>query len=131
MSNKLNIQIKSDNFPTLLEKLEDLAKISDTIKLKVDSDNILMYSIVGETILLAFKSYLLDTKDFFEIKEDLDTTLDIIISGAKRFVKNLGFIKTSEKILMTVDYRQNDDEESNIARFLQIKNGKLKIESRY
>ena len=66
MSNKLNIQIKSDSFSTLLEKLEDLAKISDTIKLKVDSDNILMYSIVGETILLAFKSYLLDTKDFFE-----------------------------------------------------------------
>ena len=61
MSNKLNIQIKSDNFPTLLEKLEDLAKISDTIKLKIDSDNILMYSIVGETILLAFKSYLIDT----------------------------------------------------------------------
>ncbi len=69
MSNKLNIQIKSDSFSTLLEKLEDLAKISDTIKLKVDSDNILMYSIVGETILLAFKSYLLDTKDFFEIKK--------------------------------------------------------------
>jgi len=70
MSNKLNIQIKSDSFSTLLEKLEDLAKISDTIKLKIDSDNILMYSIVGETILLAFKSYLIDTKDFFEMKED-------------------------------------------------------------
>ena len=127
MSSKLNMQIKSENFSTLLEKLEDLAKISDTIKLKIDSENILMYSIVGETILLAFKSYLIDTKDFFEMKEDLDSTLDIIISGAKRFVKNLGFIKSNEKILMTVDYRQNDDEESNIARFLQIKNGKLKI----
>ena len=62
MSSKLNIQINSDNFSDLLTKLEDLAKISDTIKLKVDSDNILMYSIVGETILLAFKSYLLKRK---------------------------------------------------------------------
>lgn len=127
MSSKLNMQIKSENFSTLLEKLEDLAKISDTIKLKIDSENILMYSIVGETILLAFKSYLVSTKDFLEMKEELDTTLDVIISGAKRFVKNLAFIKTNEKISMTIDYRENDDEDSYITRFLQIKNGKLKI----
>jgi hypothetical protein len=126
MSSKLNIQINSDNFSDLLTKLEDLAKISDTIKLKVDSDNILMYSIVGETILLAFKSYLLKTSDYLTIKGDLDNTLDIIISGGKKFVKNLGFIKTSEKILMNIDYRTTD-EDINITRFLQIKNGKLKI----
>ncbi len=126
MSSKLNIQINSGNFPDLLNKLEDLAKISDTIKLKVDSENILMYSIVGETILLAFKSYLLKTSDYLTIKEDLDNTLDIIISGGKKFVKNLGFIKTSEKILMNIDYRTTD-EDINITRFLQIKNGKLKI----
>lgn len=126
MSSKLNIQINSDNFSDFLNKLEDLAKISDTIKLKVDSENILMYSIVGETILLAFKSYLLKTSDYLTIKEELDNTLDIIISGGKKFVKNLGFIKTSEKILMNIDYRTTD-EDINITRFLQIKNGKLKI----
>jgi hypothetical protein len=85
-----------------------------------------MYSIVGETILLAFKSYLLKTSDYLTIKGDLDNTLDIIISGGKKFVKNLGFIKTSEKILMNIDYRTTD-EDINITRFLQIKNGKLKI----
>ena len=91
---KLTIQLKRDKFDDFLTKLEDLSKISDTIKLKIDSENILMYSIVGETILLAFKSYLVDTKDYFEMKEDLENTLDMIISVAKRFVKNLGFIKT-------------------------------------
>jgi hypothetical protein len=67
---KLTIQLKRDKFEDFLTKLEDLSKISDTIKLKIDSENILMYSIVGETILLAFKSYLVDTKDYFEMKED-------------------------------------------------------------
>ena len=57
MASKLNIQIKPDKFSDFLDKLVDLAKISDTIKLKIDSENILMYSIVGDTILLAFKSY--------------------------------------------------------------------------
>lgn len=126
MASKLNIQIKPDKFSDFLDKLTDLAKISDTIKLKIDSENILMYSIVGDTILLAFKSYLIDTPDYIEMKEDLENTLDIIISGSKKFVKNLGFIKTSEKIQMTVDYRTDDDDNS-VARFVQIKNGKLKI----
>lgn len=124
---KLNGTIKQDKFNELLNKLEDLAKISDTIKLKIDSENVLMYSIVGETILLAFKSYLIDTNDFFDFKEDIENTLDLVISGSKRFVKNLGFIKSSDKISINIDYRKGDDEDVDNARFVQIKNGKLKI----
>lgn len=125
MNHKLNIQIHPDKFQDLLTKLEDLAKISDTIKLKIDEDEILMYSIVGETMLLAFKSYLINTIEYLSFKEKLPSTLDIIISNAKRFVKNLNFIKINEKILLTVDYRS--DEDVHLARFVQIKNGKLKI----
>jgi hypothetical protein len=124
---KLTILLKPNKFDDFLTKLEDLAKISDTIKLKIDSENILMYSIVGETILLAFKSYLVDTKDYFEMKEDLENTIDMIISGAKKFVKNLSFIKSSEKITMNIDYRTTDDDDISLVRFSQIKNGKLKI----
>lgn len=125
MTKKLNLTINGDKFEDFLHKLEDLSKISDTLKLKIDSENILMYSIVGETILLAFKSYIINTNDYITIKEDIDETIDIIISGAKKFVKNLQFIKTSEKITVTVDYRTDDDQ--SLARFLQIKNGKLKV----
>jgi hypothetical protein len=126
MTKKLNLTINQSKFGDLLKVMEDLSKISDTIKLKIDSENVLLYSIVGETILLAFKSYLIDTKDFFNFKEDeLEGTLDVIISGSKKFVKNLQFIKTSEKISLTIDYRTDDD--VSLARFLQIKNGKLKV----
>ncbi len=126
MTKKLNLTINQSKFGDLLKVMEDLSKISDTIKLKIDSENVLLYSIVGETILLAFKSYLIDTKDFFNFKEDeLEGTLDVIISGSKKFVKNLQFIKTSEKISLTIDYRTDDD--ISLARFLQIKNGKLKV----
>ena len=125
MTKKLNFTINGDKFEDFLHKLEDLSKISDTLKLKIDSENILMYSIVGETILLAFKSYIINTNEYLTTKEDIDETIDIIISGSKKFVKNLQFIKKSEKISVTVDYRTDDDQ--SLARFLQIKNGKLKI----
>jgi hypothetical protein len=127
MSKKLNIELNKDKFPQFLQYLEDLAKISDTIKLKIDSQNILMYSIVGETILLAFKSYLVHTKEYLTSKEDIEMTLDIIVTGSKKFVKNLGFINGAEKISMVIDYRPSDDDTINTARFLNIKNGKLKI----
>ena len=123
---KISLQIKPDKFNEFSKKLEDLCKISDIIKLKIDSENILMYSIVGETILIAFKSYIIKTNDFFEFKNELESVLDIVIAGSKKFVKNLGFIKTSEKIQIDIDTRKNDDNILN-ARFLQIKNGKFKL----
>jgi hypothetical protein len=123
---KLQILIKQDNFEDFLSKLESLSKISDTIKIKIDYDNILMYSIVGETIILAFKSYIIDTDKYLLFKEPIDFNLDIIVANAKRYVKNLSFIKKSEKIKLEVDYRE-DDEGNYQTRFINIKNGKLKI----
>jgi hypothetical protein len=64
MANKIKFQIKSDKISEFISKLEELTKIEDTIKLKIDSENILMYSILGGNIMLAFKNYLLDTDEF-------------------------------------------------------------------
>jgi len=129
VSNKLNIIIKPSNFDDLLSKIEDLCKISDTLKLKIDKDSILMYSMMGsENIILSFKNYDLNTEDYFTIK-DFEYTLNIIITSAKKFVKNLAFIKQTEKIQMEVTHKFVDDEDSvSDARLVQIKNGKFKLQ---
>ena len=128
-SNKLNIIIKPGNFTDLLEKIDDLTRISDTIKLKIDSENILMYSMMGtENMILAFKNYNLKTDDYFDIKEDIEYTLNVIITSAKKFVKNLAFIKSNEKILMEVTHKFDDDVTSSDARLVQIKNAKFKLQ---
>ena len=128
-SNKLNLIINPNNFPDLIKKIDDLCRISDTIKMKIDNENILIYSMMGsENIILAFKNYDLKTEDYFDIKEDLGFTLNIIITSAKKFVKNLAFIKTSEKILMEVTHKFEDDDTSSDARLVQIKNGKFKLQ---
>ena len=124
---KFQFHFSPDKFYDLTQKLEDLAKISDTIKFKIEQDNMLIYSIVGDTILLAFKSYILNTQEYLKTKTEIETPLDIIISGAKRFVKNLSFFKYSEKIIWDVDFRSNSDDDTLLARFVQVKNGKFKI----
>ena len=96
MANKVKFKIKSDKFADFINKLDDLTKISDTIKLKIDNDNILMYSMLGGNVMLAFKNYLINTRDYLEYGDDMEYSMDVIIANAKKFVKNLNFIKESE-----------------------------------
>ena len=72
MANKIKFKIKSDKFSDFINKLEDLTKISDTIKLKIDNDNILMYSMLGGNVMLAFKNYLISTRDYLEYGDDME-----------------------------------------------------------
>ena len=128
MANKIKFKIKSDKFSDFINKLEDLTKISDTIKLKIDNDNILMYSMLGGNVMLAFKNYLINTRDYLEYGDDMDYSMDVIIANAKKFVKNLNFIKESDKITLEISYKESQDDDTIMsARSLQIVGGKLKV----
>ena len=128
MANKVKFKIKSDKFSDFINKLEDLTKISDTIKLKIDNDNILMYSMLGGNVMLAFKNYLISTRDYLEYGDDMEYSMDVIIANAKKFVKNLNFIKESDKITLEISYKESQDDDTIMsARSLQIVGGKLKV----
>jgi hypothetical protein len=127
MANKLKLTFNSDKISEFIDRLEDLTKIEDTIKLKIDSDNILMYSILGGNVMLAFKNFLLKTDDFFKFNE-FDYTLDVILANSKKFVKNLQFLKSSEKVTIEFTYKEsNDDDDVMNARSIQVVGGKLKV----
>ena len=128
MANKIKFKVKGDKFSDFINKLDDLTKIDDTIKLKIDNDNILMYSMLGGNVMLAFKNYLINTREYLDYGDDLDYSMDVIIVNAKKFVKNLNFIKESEKITMEITYKESPDDDSIMnARSLQVVGGKLKV----
>lgn len=129
MADKIKFKINSDKFVDFISKLDDLTKIEDTIKLKIDNDNILMYSMMssGQT-MLAFKNYLVKTREYLEYGDDLEYSIDIIIVNAKKFVKNLNFIKDSEKITFEISYKESPDDDTIMnGRSLQVVGGKLKV----
>ena len=129
MADKVKFKINSDKFVDFISKLDDLTKIEDTIKLKIDNDNILMYSMMssGQT-MLAFKNYLVNTREYLEYGDNLEFSIDIIIANAKKFVKNLNFIKDSEKITFEISYKESPDDDTIMnGRSLQIVGGKLKV----
>jgi hypothetical protein len=128
MANKVKFKIKSEKFTDFISKLDDLTKIEDTIKLKIDNDNILMYSMMGGNVMLAFKNYLINTRDYFDYGDDLEYSIDIIIANGKKFVKNLNFIKDSDKVTMEITYKESPDDDTIMTgRSLQVVGGKLKV----
>ena len=128
MANKVKFKIKSEKFADFISKLDDLTKIEDTIKLKIDNDNILMYSMMGGNVMLAFKNYLINTREYLDYGDDLEYSIDIIIANGKKFVKNLNFIKDSDKVTMEITYKESSDDETIMnGRSLQVVGGKLKV----
>ena len=128
MANKVKFKIKSEKFADFISKLDDLTNIEDTIKLKIDNDNILMYSMMGGNVMLAFKNYLINTRDYLDYGDDLEYSIDIIIANGKKFVKNLNFIKDSDKVTMEITYKESPDDDTIMTgRSLQVVGGKLKV----
>jgi hypothetical protein len=127
MSTKTKFIIKTDRFAEFIDRLDDLTKIEDTIKLKIDSENILMYAMLGGNVMLAFKNYLLKTEDFLGFTH-FDQTIDVILPNAKKFVKNLNFLKESKSPTLEVSWKVSPDDEMILnARSVQITGGKLKV----
>lgn len=124
MVKKINLNFREDNFSNFLQKINILAKISDTIKIKIDGDSLLMYSSLGnESVTLIFKSFVLKTDDYLNIS---DEKIDIIIPYAKKFSKNLEFINNGTPIKFDLNYREND-QGVYMGRSFTIKSGKLKL----
>lgn len=123
---KLTLVLDKLRFDEFLTKLEDLVRISDVIKLKFDSNSLLIYSLQGETSILAFKCYELETDDYFTSKDELDSNFNLIITSAKKFVKNLAFFKGSDKVTLDISYKQHGSEFE--VRQAVLKDKRLKIQ---
>lgn len=128
MANKIKFNINGDTFNSFVSKLSDLSSIDDSVRLKIDKDDVLMYSILGNQILLAFKNFLIPTRDLIDVKDDMDYQLDLVIPNVKKFVKNLSLIKDVNKVSIEFNYKESSDDDSiYLVRYFQIACGRFKI----
>lgn len=128
MSQKISVRFSKPNFTDFVAKLQDLTNIDDTIKLKIEPDSILMYSMISNDVsVLALKSYLVKTEDYLENFKS-EEMFDFIITSASKFVKNLKFFNTDSPIKLDMIYKPLPEDDSVMhVRSAQFSNGKLKI----
>lgn len=95
MSNeKISFVVVKENLQDFTSKIGELAKIDSTIKIKIDKENIFMYSLEGDRAITAFKSFILKTTDYFKYKEEFNETYSLIVLDAKLFINNLSVLST-------------------------------------
>jgi hypothetical protein len=130
---KLKFQFNKEYYSEFVNKLQDLSHISDVIKLKIDGDFILAYSLVAsESAVLCLKSYNLSTSKYL-IGWDDTQTFDFVISSSSRFCKNLKFFETFDVIKCEIHFKPSyeDREVMHIRAMVistpAIKGDRLKI----
>ena len=102
---KVDFEFEKEAFSDFVAKMQDLAQISDVIKLKFDEESILAYSLVANDVaVLCLKSYFLDTKKYFKSFES-DCSFDLVISSSSKFVKNMKFFEDFSKIKASITYK--------------------------
>ncbi len=124
---KIEFIVNKDTIGLFIQKLNDITKISDNVRIKIDSDNILIYGLVGDTAILAFKSHLLNTSQFVDTRP-FEYLLDFVIVGAKKWAKNFNFFEYKEKTKFILSFKDNEDN-ANIknVRTFTIQDTNLKI----
>ena len=122
LSYKFSISLTQLNF--FLEKVHDLLSIDDEILLKINNDNILLYSIVGEKMNVnAFKSFVFKTNEVFTFTDELPKEIRYIISNGSKFETTLrNYLDYKEDIYC--EFFMNDDTYADNFKF---KNSKLRL----
>ena len=128
MSKSLTLKLNKNKFPDLISKLEDLVKIDPSVKFKITSEKMLIYSMIrNESLVLAMKSYILKTSDYIEnFKED--ETYDFISIFANKLVKDFKLFNCNDdvKVKFTSKLMPDDDTTYHVRSAL-FSNNKLKI----
>jgi hypothetical protein len=122
ISYKFSISLTQMNF--FLDKVHDLLAIDDEILLKINNDNTLLYSIVGEKMNVnAFKSFIFKTDDVFSFDNELPKEIRFIVTNGSKFEGTLkNYLSYKEDI--KCEFFMNDD---TYADNFKLKNSKLRL----
>lgn len=111
-SGKVKFQFNKEYFSDFVDKMQDLAQISDVIKLKINKEFILAYSLVANDVaVLCLKSYLLETNQYIKgLNNDLN--YDLVVSPSSKFVKNIKFFEDFSVINGEFNFKSSYEDES-------------------
>ncbi len=124
MSDIVKFSMTLDQVKFFVEKIHDLVSIDNEVLLKVDKENILLYSIVGEKMSVnAFKSFIYKTIEMFNFEVEPENEIRFIITNGKKLESSLkNFYDFDEGL--KCEFYMNDDTYADNFRF---KNSKLKL----
>lgn len=124
---ELSFRISQENVNSLINTLRDLSSIDKRVIFRIDSNNILLYSKVGEgNSINAFKTFVYKTTDLLEISE-FEEVINFVINDAKEMYRKLQILNSFEKENIGKIYYDNLGELFYAERISLKANTKLKL----
>lgn len=103
--NELSFIINKNSLSQLIDVLKDLSKLNDRVLMKIDKDNVLIYSLVGDgNNVNAFKNFIFKTDELFYKIGDFDVTINYIIRSAKQMFRILQIVSTYDQDINATIY---------------------------
>ncbi len=119
---KFNMTIDQMNF--FIDKVHDLLSIDNEVLLKINTKNILLYSIVGEKKNVnAFKSFIFKTSEIFSFDTEISNEIRFIITNGTKFENTLKNLLDYQEDIKCEFYMNDDTYADN----LKLKNSKLRL----
>lgn len=112
----INLKFKLDNYKDFVSKLKDIASIDPVVKIKIENDYIVMYSMLMDgTIITSMKSFILKTEDYLTLdstknakdnylEKDFLLDLEFVIVDGVKLVKQMDFIDDEKDINISLTY---------------------------
>jgi hypothetical protein len=129
-SSKLTLKFNKIRFMDFVNKIENISKIHEIIKIKINKDIILIYSTEGTDsgIVLATKNYAISTANYIDNFNE-NETFDFIIINSSRLIKNLKFYNDPDiQVKCDIIYKAHyDNDDTMMVRSMVFSDGKLKV----
>ena len=92
---ELSFTIKKDSLTKLIDILKDLSRLNDKVVFKIDQNNTLIYTLVGNgNSVNAFKNYIFKTNELFCDIGEFDDTINYIVKSSKQMFRTLQIISS-------------------------------------
>lgn len=130
MIEKVKFKINSDNYSKLIQKLADLTTIDNQIRMIIDNEDILAFSMKTEgRSPVAFKNYILETYEYLTTQNEIVNDYELNILNASKLIKSLKFLEDTGDVLIEIKYKNElNDSGRYLGRVLTFKSKKLKID---
>lgn len=122
-TSNIHFKITTTQLQDLLVKIKDLVKIDSRLVIKINNENVLLFSFVGDSFknIHAFKNYIFSTSDLMSIKEEILDSLILIVKDGKRFYKVMeNFLDYNVDIKGKISY-----DEDNYVNVISFDNDKI------
>lgn len=123
---KLTFELNPDIISTFQSDLNNLAKVSDELKLKIYEDEVMIYAKAGpKRTVHAFKSYIYDKSDFMINESDIDMKADFIIINSRNFARCLDIVTKKDN---PIGIKIEQYKEEQVAHRLYVTDNKINLD---